>query len=204
MKDTRTWEELSDEEKASYLAKQRKNFRRKLIGAGILLVVVVIGAVFVHFSFFDKNMNKGFFGIFDLTPDNDNEVGEVEEYISFARTELFLRRNEHFTDVRAEKYLKMYFNMPEDSRFPEDMPEVKRLSIQGYGFSKVNPVDANMILNSASGATHSVTEAYFSHELINGKETYLLFYTEFTDLPDWKVLPMTPEVKDELFQQGNE
>ena len=177
--------------------------RKKFVFAAIAFLLFVIIVLIVYNSFIDKRINKGIWGILDFTPDNDDDVGELEEIFSYIQGRFLMEHDVSHVDKDAVGYLKQYFGLAEDSKFPENMPETNRLSIVGYGYCKIQPVEANMFLNSITGTSHSVMEAYCSHQEINGDEMYLLFYreTEVAGKPQdcWKILPLTEGARRDFF-----
>lgn len=177
--------------------------RKKYVFATIAFLLVVIIVLIAYYSFIDKRINKGIWGILDFTPNNDDDVGELEDVFSYIQGGFLMKQDVSHVDKDAGGYLKQYFGLADDSRFPEDMPETNRLSIVGYGYCKIQPVEANMFLNNITGTSHSVMEAYCSHQEINGDEMFLLFYRETEGVGNpqdcWKILPLTEEARRDYF-----
>lgn len=167
---------------------------------GIVIAAFFIGVA--YFSLVDKEINKGIWGLLDWTDDDtrlvalDNRLNRLHfDFLSSKRTEGI--------DLRASVYMKEYYGLAAEQVFPDDLPEYKGERVENRAYSRVNLKKAAEILGRKTGASHEIREAYLCDEIANGMKRFTLFYREDdaednNPDADWKMLPLTGELKDEL------
>ena len=198
---------IISEEDAAEIRRPHRLLVRLAIAAGTLLVVSVI-LLTLYCTFANKEINKGFFAVFDWT-DDDYELDALDsDFVSLA-FQLQANHDMRHVDARAEEYLRKFYSLDSDDLFPDAIPTISHRYVTDGRYSAIEPVAANIILNRYAGDSHTVAEAYSSYWVSNGEEERFLFYREtgknYNDPKEyWMFLPLSDSVAEELEELNKE